>query len=231
MDEAKIKFEDIVNKVERLRQDGKIDLSSDEDLPNEQRTLGITSGGDHSSVKGVVEGLVTALNPACVVEVHETKQSLLDTDRSCELRVNGKLLGFLGEVTPAALKTFKLRSPTTVAELSLEALGAIANLNPQHAAQSVFPAMSRDLNLIVDESLRWAELANTVRESGGKLLEHVTYQDVYRDTQRDGAGKKRLLFSITLRSAETTLTNEQADEIRDRIVAACGKQHAAMLLA
>lgn len=91
--------------------------------------------------------------------------------------------------------------------------------------------MSRDLNLIVDESLRWADLASTVRESGGELLEELTYQDVYRDTQRDGTGKKRLLFSITLRSSETTLTNEQADEIRDTIVAACGKQHAATLLA
>ncbi|HRX81368.1 MAG TPA: phenylalanine--tRNA ligase subunit beta, partial [Pirellulaceae bacterium] len=124
-----------------------------------------------------------------------------------------------------------LRSPTTVAELSMETLAAIANLIPQHSQQSAFPAMSRDLNLIVDESLRWADLATTVRASGGELLEEVAYQDVYRDTQRDGAGKKRLLFSITLRSSETTLTNEQADEIRDAIVTACGKQHAATLLA
>lgn len=223
--------ESVSNPVIELFETAKIYLASDAELPNEQHTLGITSGGDYASLKGVVESLVTALNPACDVEVHETKQSLLDTDRSCELRIGGELLGFLGEVTPAALKSFKLRTPTTVAELSLEALGAIANLNPQHAAQSAFPAMSRDLNLIVDESLRWADLASTIRDSGGELLEELTYQDVYRDTQRDGAGKKRLLFSITLRSSATTLTNEQADEIRDTIVAACGKQHAAKLLA
>lgn len=223
--------ESVSNPVIELFETAKIYMPSDAELPIEQHTLGITSGGGYASVKGVVEGLVTALNPACRVEVCETKQSLLDGDRSCELRVNGELLGFLGELTPTALKSFKLRGPTTVAELSMEALGAIANLNPQHAAQSAFPAMSRDLNLIVDEPLRWADLASTVRESGGELLEEVTYQDVYRDTERDGSGKKRLLFSITLRSSETTLTNEQADEIRDKIVAACGKQHAATLLA
>jgi phenylalanyl-tRNA synthetase beta chain len=223
--------ESVSNPVIELFETARIYLASDKELPIEQRTLGITSGGDYASLKGVIEGLVTALNPACDVEVHETKQSLLDTDRSCELRVNGELLGFLGEVTPAALKSFKLRAPTTIAELSMEALDAIANLNPQYFPQSAFPAMSRDLNLVVDESLRWADLASTVRESGGELLEELTYQDVYRDTERDGAGKKRLLFSITLRSSETTLTNEQADEIRDAIVAACGKRYAATLLA
>ncbi|MEO8497481.1 MAG: phenylalanine--tRNA ligase subunit beta, partial [Planctomycetota bacterium] len=223
--------ESVSNSVIELFETAKIYMPSNEELPIEQRTLGISSGGGYGHLKGVVEALVTALNPACEVEVRETKQSLLDSSRSCELRVNGELLGLLGEVTPAALKSFKLRTPTTVAELSLDALGAIANLNPQHSPQSAFPAVSRDLNLIVDESLRWADLASTVRDSGGELLEELTYQDVYRDPERDGAGKKRLLFSITLRSSETTLTNEQADTIRDAIVAACGKQHAASLLA
>ncbi len=223
--------ESVSNPVIELFEIAKIYLPSDDELPIEQRTLGISSGGDYASLKGVVESLVSVLNPACRVEVLETKQSLLDSDRCCELRVDGQLLGYLGEVTPAAIKAAKLRAATTVAELSMETLGAIATLIPQHAQQSVFPAMSRDLNLVVDESLRWADLAITVRESGGNLLEEVAYQDVYRDTQRDGTGKKRLLFSITLRSSETTLTNEQADEIRDRIVAACGQQHAAMLLA
>lgn len=223
--------ESVSNPVIELFETAKIYLPSGDELPIEQHTLGITSGEGYLALKGVIEGLVTALNPSCVVEVRETNQPLLDVDRCCELRVDGELLGFLGDVTPASLKKFKLRTPTTIAELSLAALGSIAELIPQHAPQSAFPAMSRDLNLIVDESLRWADLAGTVRQSGGQLLESVTYQDVYRDTERDGDGKKRLLFSITLRSAEATLTNEQADEIRDAIVKACGDQHSAALLA
>ncbi|MCA9118823.1 MAG: phenylalanine--tRNA ligase subunit beta [Planctomycetaceae bacterium] len=223
--------ESVSNPIIELFETARIYLPSSDELPVEQPTLGIISGGNYSALKGVVEGLVAALDPAAVIEVRETSQPLFDTDHSCELRVNGERLGVLGELTSAALKSFKLRSPTTVAELSMFALEAIANLIPQYSPQSAFPAMSRDLNLIVDETLRWADLATTVRASGGQLLEEVAYQDVYRDTQRDGAGKKRLLFSITLRSSEATLTNEQADEIRDSIVAACGEQHAAKLLA
>jgi phenylalanyl-tRNA synthetase beta chain len=90
--------------------------------------------------------------------------------------------------------------------------------------------MARDLNLIVDEDVRWANLVGTVRTAAGGDLEDVTYQETYRDTKKDGAGKKRMLFSISLRSRERTLTSEEADGIRDRIVDACAREFGAKLL-
>jgi phenylalanyl-tRNA synthetase beta chain len=90
--------------------------------------------------------------------------------------------------------------------------------------------MSRDLNLIVDEAVRWADLAATVRGSAGPLLEDLRYQETYRDPAKDGANKKRLLFSFSLRSPERTLTGAEADEVRDNVVAACREKHAAVLL-
>ena len=73
---------------------------------------------------------------------------------------------------------------------------------------------------MVAESVRWADVAATVREHGGPCFESLEYRDTYRDAERLG-DKKSLLFSIALRSAEGTLTSQQADEVRDRIVAAC----------
>jgi len=73
-------------------------------------------------------------------------------------------------------------------------------------------------------------LKSTISQAAGPLLEMLQFQEVYRDTTKDGAGKKRLFFSITLRSPDQTLTNEQADEIRDRVVAACSQQQQAALL-
>ncbi len=223
--------ESVSNPTIELFETAKIYLPTASGLPREQWTLGIASGGDYLDVKGIVEGIVATLNPNCQLEVRETQQRLLDVNRSCELHVRGELLGYLGEATPEALKRFKLRSRTTIAELSLETLTEIAQLIPQHSPQSAFPAVSRDLNLIVDEPLRWADLAATVWQAGGEVVENVSFQDIYRDTQRDGAGKKRVLFSITLRSATATLTNEEADHVRDLIVTACGTRHAAALLA
>ncbi len=84
------------------------------------------------------------------------------------------------------------------------------------------------MNLVVDESVRWADVAATVREHGGPGFESLDYRDTYRDAKRLG-DKKSLLFSIALRSPDGTLTSQQADEVRDRIVAACKAKHGAEL--
>ena len=88
--------------------------------------------------------------------------------------------------------------------------------------------MTRNLNLVVTESVRWAEVAATVREQGGPCFESLDYRDTYRHAKRLG-DKKSLLFSIALRSPGGTLTSQQADEVRDRIVVACKAKHTAEL--
>ena len=89
---------------------------------------------------------------------------------------------------------------------------------------SPYPPVARDLNLVVDESVCWADVAAIVEQTGGGLLETLAYQETWRDPERLGVGKKSLLFSIQLRSDQETLTNEEADAVRDRIVAALAEQ-------
>ena len=87
------------------------------------------------------------------------------------------------------------------------------------------------MNLIVDEAVRWSDLAATVRASGGEHLEGVVYKETYRHPeQKDGPGKKRLIFSLAIRSKNRTLTSEDADQVRNAVVAACTQHHAAKLL-
>jgi phenylalanyl-tRNA synthetase beta chain len=205
-------------------------------LPSEELMVGLTSGGDYLAVKGVVEALVAALNPATELEVRATSQAIFDPQRSAELRVSannacGVLLGYLGEVTPAGRAHFELRGTTTVAELKLSALAAIAQLIPQYRQPPVFPAVARDLNLVVDESVRWSDVEQTVRKAAEPFVEAIEFQDVYRDRQRLGEGKKSLLFTLTLRSPSGTLTNDEADQARARVVEACRGAHAAELRA
>jgi phenylalanyl-tRNA synthetase beta chain len=74
-------------------------------------------------------------------------------------------------------------------------------------------------------------VATTVYANGGECLEDLQYRDTYRDPKRLGEGKKSLLMTITLRWKEGTLTSQQADEIRDQVVAACRAKHGAELRA
>jgi phenylalanyl-tRNA synthetase beta chain len=87
------------------------------------------------------------------------------------------------------------------------------------------------LNLVVDEAIRWADVSATAQASAGACFESLEYRDTYRDPERLGQGKKSLLFSIALRSAEGTLTSQQADDVRDAVVAACRTKHGAELRA
>jgi len=222
--------ESVGNEVAELFEIAKIYLPRDGGLPHEQWTLSAISGQGFLHLKGAVESLLAGINSPVRLEVSDVPQELLDLAASIELRLGGKRLGFLGEVSKTALKQFGLRHAAAALELDLGLLQSHAVLIPKCAPISSQPAIARDLNLIVDEPLRWSELAATVRGAAGEQLEWLSYLDTYRDAQKDGAGKKRLLFSLALRASDRTLTSEEADAVAARVVEACGQAHGAVLL-
>ena len=220
-----------------LFETAKIYLPRKDHLPDEELMLGITSGRDIAFVKGVIEAIVetlkadkrgrsSLLKKSCVPFI-----ALIDPNQSCQFHLGGNLLGYAGKLLPEGQKQFDLRGPTTVAEIKIAPLAEAADLMPSFVPLTIYPAVTRDINLVVDETMRWADVAATVNANGGPCLEHLQYRDTYREAKRLGEGKKSLLMSITLRRKDGTLTGQQADEIRDQIVAACRTKHNAELRA
>ncbi|HEX4146095.1 MAG TPA: phenylalanine--tRNA ligase subunit beta [Pirellulales bacterium] len=227
--------EALANADVELFETAKVYLPMSGSLPEEDLMLALTSGRDFLAVKGVIEGVAAALNRRARISVRPTRHELLDAASSGQLwlEVPGspeQLLGYVGEVSPAGLKRFELRAGTTVAELRLAVLIATADLVPQQSPLSVFPAVARDLNLEMSDTVAWADVEQTVRQAAGDHLETLEFCEDYRNPKQVAAGHKRLLFRFALRSHADTLTNQQADEIRDRIVAACQTRHGAKLL-
>jgi phenylalanyl-tRNA synthetase beta chain len=218
------------NAVIELFETAKVYLPRQNELPQEQVTLAATSGGDYYALKGVIESLVENVNPDVRVSVKPIQLPLLEFGKTVEVTADGAKLGVLGVVSTEGRKLFGLRGPASVFEINISALERLARLVPQHRKQSPFPAVTRDVNLIIDEVARWADLEATILSAAGGQLESVRYLDTYRDPAKDGPGKKRLLFSMSLRSPERTLTGEEVDQVRDRVVEACGQQHRAVLL-
>ena len=208
----------------------KVYLPRGKKLPDEQLMLALTSGQDFRAVKGVIEGIVASLNPAAKVQALENDSDLFDPEASCRLAIDGERLGYLGRLNDRGLQRFELRTPTTVAEVKVSLLASAAHLIRRHVPQPPYPALSRDLNFVVDESVRWSDLAATVTEHCDEYLEELVFlDDSFRDPKQLGADKKSVVLRISLRSKDRTMTNQQADELRDRIVTACGKQHGAKL--
>jgi phenylalanyl-tRNA synthetase beta chain len=228
--EARRLNESLSNPTIELFETARVYLPTAGELPREQLTLAAVSGRGFLHSKGVVEGLLDALHIHEALQIDTVQHELLDADRACELKLGDKRLGFLGELAATGLKAFGLRGATTILEIDLAPLASRAILAPSYQSQSPYPTIARDLNLIVPESIRWSDLAATIRSAAGDALQQLEYLDTYRDPQKDGPNTKRLHFSFTLRAADRTLTGPEADAIRDCVVAACQRQHGAKLL-
>ncbi|MEE2990842.1 MAG: phenylalanine--tRNA ligase subunit beta [Planctomycetota bacterium] len=228
--EARRVNESLANPVIELFETASIYLARDGELPVQQWTLAITSAGGYYRLKGIVEGLLAALKIDIPLEVKGVDLPLLDLSRSGELCLDERRLGFLGAVSPEGLKQFSLRHGTSLVELNLDLLAELAELVPQHQDQSAYPSISRDLNIVLAESVRWSQLEQLVRATAGKELEQVDYQETYRDSEKDGVDTKRILFSMTLRSQDGTMTGEQADQLREKVVLQIEKQLSGRLL-
>lgn len=199
-------------------------------LPEERYCVAGVAGRDFYEVKGIVESLLRRLGIAMVPDVQLTQVHGLDQAWTIEMSVAGERLGFIGQLCPDVQKRLKLEKATTCFELNLDTLLAAAHLVPQFQSVSPFPSVSRDLNLVVDEAIRWVDLAASVRAAVGTMLADLKYVETYRDPAKDGEGKKRILMSIDLQSGEGTLTNAQADAIRGEVVDRCNTDHGALLL-
>ena len=202
----------------------------DGELPSEKSTLGIVTAGDLQRIKGVVESILQEVG-AIVCTWEGFDHDLLEAGTGQKLSIDGKTLGYLGLVSKSAQNHFSLDAAVAAAELDVMLLTDL--LEPVRRANQVsaFPAMERDLNFVVDESVRWASLEDLCLQHGGEILETVNYRETYRDTKKDGKGKKRLLLTLVFRSLERTLTGEEVEKSVQDSVNAAGSSLEAKLLA
>jgi phenylalanyl-tRNA synthetase beta chain len=216
--------ETLFNNVIELFEMASVYLPQMGGLPDQRRMLAITSGGGYLELKGSLETLVAMTAPGSKLNAAPYDAPFFAAGQGAELKLGERLLGYLGLLSQKACDQFELRSATAVAEIDLGVLVDAAVLVRRASELSPYPPVGRDLNIVVEEKISWAEVELIVRSGCGELLETLAFQEEYRSAEKLGPGKKSLLFSIQLRSAVGTLTNEEADKIRDTVVADLSKQ-------
>jgi phenylalanyl-tRNA synthetase beta chain len=197
-------------------------------LPDEPTHLAIVSGRDYFGLKGIVEALLARLHLDGDLEVKAAESSWLTQGRSAELALAGEPLGRLGEVDRARLDQLDLKTPCSAVELSLNLLVEKADLVPRHRPLPPFPAVARDLSLVVPRSLAWSDLAALATRVGGSTLESVVYLDVFRGGNLPD-DRQSLHFGLRFRHPERTLTGDEVEQSVQAIVQACGREFAATL--
>ena len=229
---ARRENEAVGNRTIELFETAKIYLPQAGALPQEDLMLGLTSGRDFFEVKGTLEAIVGALNPDAAIEVRAKPFELFAPGKGCEVLLNGEVIGVMGELSGPSRRKFDLRGPTVVAELKLAALVKAAVLVPRYVPLPAYPAIDRDLNLVVDEAVRWSDVAATVGGAGGELLSSFNLNgEPFRDEKKIGPGKKSFVVALMLQSRDRTLTGNEADDVCKSVLDACAKNHGATLRA
>ena len=132
---------------------------------------------------------------------------------------DGKALGILGEIHPEVQEKYGIGVKTYVAKLNIPELMESAAGKITYQPLPKFPATTRDLSVICDDEIPVAELEKAIKGAVGKILEKVTLFDVYKGKQIED-GKKSVSYSISMRSHDGTLTDEQADGAMKRVLKA-----------
>ena len=202
-----------------------------QDLPRENTMLALASADDFAAVKGVLEALFGALHLAGRATFARADLSAdLDADQSAEIRLDDEPLGFLGRAGADAARAFHLDEPPTVAEVLFDRLIEAADLAPTYRPLPQFPAIVRDLAVVVDEAVAWADIARAVAGASVPELVGTEALSVYRGKQVP-EGRKSVALRLRLRSDSTTLTHDQADAMTARVLESLTSAVAATLRA
>ncbi len=136
-----------------------------------------------------------------------------------EVLFDGTSVGTIGTLDPSLGDRFAIDAPVQIAWLNLHALAGIAPQPLRFRALSKFPEVRRDLALILDQSITYAELEALAKTTETGLLTAVNVFDVYQGKGIE-PGKKSYALSFTLQDAEGTLTDTQIDAVMSRLMSA-----------
>lgn len=221
---------------------GAVFLKNDSaDLPEEEEHLAAAITGlwenhqwqgekkpvDFYVLKGILEGLFAKLGLESLVAVKAAEIDGLHPGRTAHVYLDGKVIGFIGQVHPTVQKELDLKE-TYVFELNLKAVLEAGTEPLQYTAIPRFPSITRDIALVVDKNKTAGELEGIIIEAGGKLLKGVHVFDLY-EGERMEEGKKSIAFSLKYFDPERTLTDEDVTKTHEKVLKAVEEQAGAVL--
>lgn len=173
-------------------------------------------GGDFYVAKGIMESLLERLGVQEVEIKAAHNFTGFHPGRTAEVRVNGQVIGVVGEVHPKLAKKYGLND-TAMVQIDLSQILEASKRELLYQPIRRFPAVTRDLALVVDQNVEAGVVEAGIKEVAGELLESVRLFDVFIGEQV-GAGKKSIAYSLVYRAEDRTLTDEEVTTIHTRVV-------------
>ena len=219
------------NKSARLYELGKIYLPREDGLADEPKYLSLGAYGDgvdFFSFKGSIETLLHELRITDVKYVACTDNASYHPGRCACVYAGDTLLGVFGQIHPLVAANYGVDTEIYAAELSFEAMYEKRGDIPVYQPLPKFPAVTRDIAVVCDETVTVGALEESIRRGAKGLLKEVSLFDIYRGPGI-ADGKKSVAFNLVLRADDRSLTGEEADEDVQSILASLESECGAVL--
>lgn len=211
------------NKNVRLYELGNIYLPKElplKELPQERMmfTLGMYGDGDFFDMKGVIEEFFDQVGMHKKTEYNpKAGKPFLHPGRQALISYEGDEIGYLGEVHPVVADTYGIGTRAYIAVLDILKVVEHATFDRKYEGIAKYPAVNRDISMVVPKSVLVGEIEHMIAQRGGKILENYELFDIYEGSQIQ-EGYKSVAYSITFRSKEKTLEEAEVTGAMKKIL-------------
>lgn len=177
------------------------------DLPDErmQFTLGFYGDGDFFTMKGVVEEFLGQVGIDKDISYDaKAGKTFLHPGRQANVVYNGTVIGYLGEVHPTVCENYNMKTRAYVAVIDMPYIYEMANFDKKYEGIAKFPAVSRDISMVVPKEILVGDIEAVIKQRGGKILESYSLFDIYEGDQIK-KGFKSVAYNIVFRAKDRTL--------------------------
>ena len=190
------------------------------ELPEErtQLTLGMYGEGDFFDMKGVAEMVLER----CGLTQHKSydpkaEKTFLHPGRQANIIYEGEVIGYLGEVHPEVCENYDIGTKVNVAVLDIPMIIERSNFNKKFKSIGKFPAVTRDISMVMKKEILVGQVEEIIRKRGGKLLESYKLFDIYEGAQIK-EGYKSVAYSISFRAEDRTLEDKEVSAVMEKIL-------------
>ena len=190
------------------------------EVPLQENILTIGMYGDDVdfyTLKGLMENVLETVNVNRYDVVKETKNESYHPGRCANIKVGTDVIATLGEVHPEVLMNYDIPKRAYLLEANITKIVKYSKANKKYVEVPKFPAVERDIAMIVDESVEVGQIEKIITKKSKKLLESVKLFDIYRD-DKIGEGKKSVAYSLIFRDKNKTLSDDEINTIMNNVI-------------
>ncbi|WMJ76736.1 MULTISPECIES: phenylalanine--tRNA ligase subunit beta [unclassified Sedimentibacter] len=189
--------------------------------------IGMYGNYDFYDMKGIIEGVLSRMGIAVGLK-SVSDNPIFHPGRTAAMYVDDEYIGIYGEASPKVLENYGLEGKIYIAEVDVEMLLKHKNTGWKYAPLPKYPAMVRDIAVVVDDNVLVGDMITDIEKINPHLIESVKLFDVYKGDHIE-EGYKSCAFSVTYRNKERTLKEKEVENIHKKILEELASKYEAKL--